>query len=133
MPVHDAETLLREAITDRLNVLIGDDDLTVTFHLCTVPQTIYCEGEEGNEEDEGHYYERLFWRLSLFIRVGLDRYLVFSGTVPYEACFDGDPEPMQVLIDQMWEGYKFGSLMVDQDMDSHLEAVATEVEGPGAG
>lgn len=134
MAVFDAETLLREAVQHRLTELVADRDLKVVYHVSSLSKLVWCEGEGNDEgEDGGHYYEQDCWKLHLHIVIDGVRYLVLQSLLPYEACADGDTEPMLELLQRMWRDFEFGSLMVNQNIDQQLEEVAAEVEGPGAG
>lgn len=131
MSVIDADALLRGAVQSRLvDLTVGRKDLKVVHHVCSMTKLVWCE---GGEDEEGHYYEQDCWKLHLHITTEDSRYLVIQSLLPYEACADGDVEPMMELLQRMWHDFEFGSLMVDGGLDQQLEDVVSEIEGPGAG
>lgn len=128
MPVHDAEDTLRYRIEEVLTELVADQPIDATYHLCVIPQVVECEGDHL-DDDEPHLMERLFWRLNLHLIMNGERFIVINGLLPYEACYDGDPEPMTDLLQNMWKEHQFYLLMKEKDFDSELEKVAAEITG----
>lgn len=127
MAVRSVGSILTEAVEETLRELTeGKDWVDVAYHIDTVTQFEYCEGDE--EEPDPHMIERLVWRLDLCVS-SHQKFLALSGTLPYLSCCNGDPVPIQQMARELWGQFEFSSLMLHEGLDRDLNRVAKEVEG----
>lgn len=126
MPVIDVQQVLEQAVKETLCQVVGTGPEVVNYHLCAEQLLTYCE--EGD-----HFDSDLCWRLNLLIFPSEEqrRGINLTARLPYDFCSDGDVAPVMQLVRRMWEHHRFGGLMLDGDLDKHLDALAVEIEqGP---
>lgn len=124
MPVRDAQRLFRDHIQTRLERMVGDSDIDATFTLVQIPVLT-------NEDD--CLMVEVVWqiRLHLIRPISPTEHATVSlcGSIPIETCLDGNLQPIDLVLNRMWEDQKFGWLMVDGGLDQRLERVVHEAEG----
>ena len=55
---------------------------------------------------------------------GIEEPVVVIGAVPMNLVIDGDMEPVQMLLDHLWEQVRFLWLCGGEEFDTHLEEIA---------